>query len=1144
MCGIIAVLGRPGARSVPTAAEVLDPLDAARRALAGAGPEAERLERAAASVAEADGRLAGPSGVRALLAGAGLADEVARRVAALEATAARIEAELDAGRVDVSDPAAVERLNAALVRLRDVTWAVRSDRLRTAAGVGGLGGPSAIDAADGWWAIQVALSALDRLEVRGRDSAGITVLVEGAGLDLTEPAMADELVRRAGDPLFTSRAVRVRGGTLVFAYKAAAEIGELGDNSATLRAALREDELLRRALSVPGALTTVLGHTRWASVGIISEANAHPLDSVEADGSERPYVLAALNGDVDNHVELRATHDLRVPPEVTTDAKVIPALVARHLADGAATADAFRRTVASFEGSVAIAATTADEPGRLLLALRGSGQALYVGLAEDAFVVASEPYGLVEVTSRYLRMDGETPGPGGEPGQVVVLDRAGAGSLESVQRLAYDGAPLPPVEGELVAAEITTRDIDRGDFPHFFLKEVSEAPGSMRKTLRGRVVEGPDGALRALLGEESLPASVRDRLAGGGIRSVVVIGQGTAAVAGQAVAAALTDAVAGSGIVVSAMPATELSGFGLRDEMDDTLVVAISQSGTTTDTNRTIDLARARGAAVLAIVNRRNSHIVEKASGVLYTSDGRDVEMSVASTKAFYAQIAAGVLLAAAIGEVMGTTSAPATSALLEGLRVLPDAMQGVIGQREAVAEAAARLAPPRRHWAVVGNGYNRIAASETRIKLSELCYKAIACDATEDKKHVDLSSEPLIIVCAAGLSGANADDVAKEVAIYRAHKAAPVVITTDGDGRFADALATVRVPEAHPALAFVLSAMAGHLFGYEAALSIDAGARPLREARAAVEAVLSGGVGTDLLERLGPALAAPASAFAEGLRAGNYDGHLEASTAVRLTSLLRYATGLLPLEAYSLDHGKLGTPSVVVEDLTNALTRGIDELTRPVDAIKHQAKTVTVGISRSEDALLEAPLVQAVLAAGAPRDRLTYPALRTLAALDPAVAEVTGHTRYRVDGGVEDGSATVAVVDKGGVAAAIRSRTEVDPRLRGTKHRAASQRQVTVARGARDGRMVLMVPEVKDSAVTGLTLLHLAFQPALPPATARAVLEGYQGRYAALADSVAETEPVMADEVLGSVPIADLLTVPVHVLAERWRGRGDAPPQ
>ena len=92
----------------------------------------------------------------------------------------------------------------------------------------------------------------------------------------------------------------------------------------------------------------------------------------------------------------------------------------------------------------------------------------------------------------------------------------------------------------------------------------------------------------------------------------------------------------------------------MRLDMSDTLVVAVSQSGTTTDTNRTVDLVRSRGAVVLGIVNRRNSDLTDKADGVMYTSDGRDVEMSVASTKAFYAQVAAGVLLACAITEAAG----------------------------------------------------------------------------------------------------------------------------------------------------------------------------------------------------------------------------------------------------------------------------------------------------------------------------------------------------------------------------------------------------------------------------------------------------------------------------------------------------------
>ena len=184
----------------------------------------------------------------------------------------------------------------------------------------------------------------------------------------------------------------------------------------------------------------------------------------------------------------------------------------------------------------------------------------------------------------------------------------------------------------------------------------------------------------------------------------------------------------------------------MRPDMSDTVIIAISQSGTTTDTNRTVDVARSRGAAVIGIVNRRNSDLTERTDGVLYTSDGRDVEMSVASTKAFYAQVAAGILLACAIADVVGAPDREGRSDLLRGLRDLPDAMQQVIAGRAAIAEAAQRLAPARRYWAVVGNGLNRVAAEEARIKLSELCYKSIACDATEDKKHIDLSSEPLIL--------------------------------------------------------------------------------------------------------------------------------------------------------------------------------------------------------------------------------------------------------------------------------------------------------------------------------------------------------------------------------------------------------------
>ena len=338
-----------------------------------------------------------------------------------------------------------------------------------------------------------------------------------------------------------------------------------------------------------------------------------------------------------------------------------------------------------------------------------------------------------------------------------------------------------------------------------------------------------------------------------------------------------------------------------------------------------------------------------------------------------------------------------------------------------------------------------------------------------------------------------------------------------------------------HPSLAFVLCALAGHLFGYEAALAIDTSARPLREARGCIEALV-GVNDPDPLAVLAGELEPLAGRFFDGLRAGGYDGSLEARTAVQLASLLRYAVGTVPLDAYQVEFGKVGTPSTVVEDLTAALTKAIEELTRPVDAIKHQAKTVTVGISRSDETLLQVPLVREVFATGTARDSLTYRSLRTLVALDGAVDSVIGWTRYRIEGDLARGAATVHVVDRGGIARDIPSRTDEYPALRGTKHRVATEREVTVGRGGVDQRTLIFVPEVKGTQTTGITLLHVRFLDRLAADAARRVLEGYRDRYRAIADQVTEVEPVMRDDVLGRIGLFELLTEPVVRLADYWK--------
>lgn len=436
MCGIIGIVSRPSGRTVPTRDEIITELDRAVAAIPDCARAADHAHRV-------DALLRGDAGVQALAGNFELATAITSRLDVLDAFADDEERRIEEG---ILDPQEVENAIAVLTRLRDASWALRRDRLRTADAVHALAGRSASTSAlRGYLSIQQALSAIDRMEVRGRDSAGITVIVWGGDLAESLSSLSDSVARRSGDPLFTSGSVRLHDESLVFAYKAAAEIGELGDNTRAIRAAVAADDLLRSVLALDNVRVSVVGHTRWASVGIISEPNAHPVNSEELGRTATSMSVAVLNGDVDNHADLRTRHSLVFAEPITTDAKVIPSLVERFRSAGESALEAFRHAVTLFEGSVAIALSSTDDPGTMYLALHGSGQGLCVGLAEDRFVIASEPYGLVEETLQYVRMDGEALAHADQPssrGQIVVVSADGAGTLDGLRMVAYDGTTL------------------------------------------------------------------------------------------------------------------------------------------------------------------------------------------------------------------------------------------------------------------------------------------------------------------------------------------------------------------------------------------------------------------------------------------------------------------------------------------------------------------------------------------------------------------------------------------------------------------------------------------------------------------------------------------------------------------------------
>ena len=1131
MCGIIAVLRRPSSREVPELLELFGLLESVSNSFSLNDPA--MLEKQVDSLDFVNSQLKGLPGFLALYNNESLVSAIEKSLDQLFDFFQNPEMQLSASSDDV------EVLNVLSSKVRDLAWSIKNDRIGSYRKVSALTSKKFIPSQQGFsilLSLEQALSGLDRLEVRGRDSAGLQVLVWDHDLDDVEIPRD-----RLNDMLFRSGSIRKSSnGSLLFVYKTASEIGDLGDNTSSLRESMLSDDLLAKALSGENVKANIVGHTRWASVGLISESNAHPVESSIGD---QESITTVQNGDIDNYADLIASFELEIPNGITTDARVGPELWQKNKISGISTEKAFMSAVRNFEGSVAIAGVDVSQPENIFLSVKGSGQALYVGLTEDAYLVASEPYGLVEITNRYLKVDGEELiSKSGEKGQVIRLDMNLAGTLEGLVRKTFASDTSKVCEKDLSQTEISTRDIDRGSYKHYLLKEIEESPSSVRSTLRGRLVKKENGEFDVRIGIETLSDQLKLDLKSGKIRKIFVIGQGTAAVAAKAVEIAISTQLTGIAIIVKAKPATELSAFDLVSDMSDTLVVAISQSGTTTDTNRTVQLVRDRGAKVIAIVNRRNSDLADRADGVLYTSDGRDIEMSVASTKAFYSQVVAGHLLAFAMSEVVSANENSGKEEILEALNSLPEAMEELLGIRGHISKLANQFAPPRRHWAIVGSGGNVIAAEEIRIKLSELCYKSIASDVIEDKKHIDLSSEPMILVCANGITGSTVDDIAKEVAIFRAHKAAPIVITDSEPNKFPDALDVIPIPPTHPDLAFILATMAGHLFGYEAACSIDSQAQPLRVAHAVIENLtndrLTANIVTpndEVFDYLREDIRKVSNFFFDELRNGRLNGHLEASTSVRLASLLRYSLGEIPLDLYQIEFGRVGTPSLVIDELAKALVLAIEELTRPVDAIKHQAKTVTVGISRSDENLLNISLVKRVLETGTSRDCISYETLKLLVSLDLAIDEVIGHTRYRISG-LDGDKPTLTILDRAGVSVGIQSRVERDLELRGTKHWVAINKKVLLTKGLRDERTILLIPEVKDGETTGINLLHISLHENLGIQEIRTVLNGYYNRYGAIQDAVRETEPSFRDDFLAEQSVEQLLIDSVDSVAERLR--------
>ena len=499
---------------------------------------------------------------------------------------------------------------------------------------------------------------------------------------------------------------------------------------------------LRMALSAePVAGRVGIGHTRWATHGKPSEENAHP--HVDCTGR----IAVVHNGIIENYAELReqlaaAGHILRSETDTETIA---------HLVESYFTGDltaAVSRAIADLEGAYALAVVHLDDPETIIAARQDSPLIIGIGVGET--IVASDIPAVLEYTREVLVLhDGEiaTVTPSG----VTIHDAAG--SLVAEPEMMH-------VEWDLDAAE-------KGGYEDFMLKEIFEQPRAIRETLLGRM--GDDGQI-ALSELEMAP----DQIAA--IDRVYIIACGTSLHAGLTAKHLIEN---WARIPVEVQCSSE---FRYADPIvdEETLVVAITQSGETADTLAGVREARDRGAKVIAITNVVGSRVTRESDGCIYTHAGP--EIGVAATKTFTSQIAALTVLGLKLAQAKGTLSDERVSALYDELCTIPDIVEAILADLRGIEEAAEVFVSARSSL-FLGRGVGVPVAMEGALKLKEISYIHAEAYAAGEMKHgpIALITDEVPVVVVATASHVY-EKVVSNVQEVRARGAKVIAVATAGD--------------------------------------------------------------------------------------------------------------------------------------------------------------------------------------------------------------------------------------------------------------------------------------------------------------------------------------------------------------------------
>lgn len=571
--------------------------------------------------------------------------------------------------------------------------------------------------------------------------------------------------------------------------------------------------------------TLGIAHTRWATHGEPSEANAHPHSGTTKSGHT---ISLVHNGIIENYRALRtylqgkghvftSQTDTEVLAKLIAELYVAPATdeddgsgPASSGGDGAALETAVQTALREVTGAYAIAVTCTREPHTLVAARKGSP--LMIGVADNAYVVASDPSAIVAHTTQAITLDdyqvarlcaGPVDGWGDNAGiNIASAQSSGGPWAVDFRTTTIDNVEVTQKVAEL---EIDLQEIELGGYEHFMLKEIMEQPESIRTCLTGRI-DTRDGQIvlggLANLSRELVRA-----------KRVILSAQGTAYHAGLIGEYLFED--------LAKMPSVAhyASEFRYRNPIieEGSVIISISQSGETADTLAALQEAKSRGALALGAVNVVGSTMSRETDAGVYLRVGP--EIGVASTKAFVGQVAVLTMMALYVGR-RRYLSPDSVAEYLQQLEQVPDHIAKIVKQSEMIRDAVAQVVD-RDNWLFLGRGYSYPVALEGALKLKEISYIHAEGMPAAEMKHGPIAlidkGMPVVFIAT---QGSQYDKVISNIEEVKARGGRILAVATEGDTqieKYADFV--FRVPYIAEPLQPLLTVVPLQLLAYHAAV-------------------------------------------------------------------------------------------------------------------------------------------------------------------------------------------------------------------------------------------------------------------------------------------------------------------------------------